>query len=155
MTVANRSATRDQIRPMLRRAAERIIAIDSENNTIATEDAPRPDPAQTWRARQAPKTGAACVADMIEQCEEIWLAGDALPVSVNRRLARLKHLLMQQLSGDTVSLRDLRAALTGSQFAYFQEHLNTRTFDEKVFGDGMPVALKPYQRLLKSADLQC
>jgi hypothetical protein len=95
------------------------------------------------------------VAEEVAAAALTWQFKDELTADEHNRLALLNKLLAQQLSGKTVSISQIKQALTEGEFADYEHSLTQPiTEAEFLYADGTPDVLKRYNIKLRDADLQ-
>ena len=82
-----------------------------------------------------------------------WLLREPLTTQETQRLQAVNRAVLCALTGTTVTLKQLRCALTPLQLTQFEQSL-TETHDpsEYHYGTGMPDELRRYNKLLNKAD---
>lgn len=84
---------------------------------------------------------------------QTWQFKDELTADEYHRLLRLNKLLVQQLSGKSVSRSTIKRSLTHAEFADYENSLTQPvSIAEVMYADGVPDVLKRYNLMLRDAD---
>jgi hypothetical protein len=115
------------------------------------------------RDRELPASGVYTFteADYVDGREEAEYQIPDLPLrTINdavevQRLSRLNTLLERMVVGSSISIAELKAALTLQQYEdYLDSVTNPKQVEEVLYGSGMPEDLRSYNRKLQAADFQ-
>jgi hypothetical protein len=95
------------------------------------------------------------VANEVAAAVLTWQFKDELTTDEHNRLTLLNKLLTQQLRGKTVSISNLKKALTEVEYAEYERSLaEPISISEVLYADGVPAELKHYKLMLRDADFQ-
>lgn len=95
------------------------------------------------------------VAEEVAAAAASWKFKPDLSASEYSRLVLLNKLLSQQLRGKTVSIGNLKSALTAEEYAEYESSLaEPISSSEILYADGVPKELKRYNLMLRDADFQ-
>lgn len=139
---------------------ERILEVEYINYSTPTRFDPATDTVVNdsgvsvdFEAEQ--KHADKIVAEEVAADALTWQFRDELTADEYNRLTLLNKLLAQQLRGKTVSISQIKQALTEDEFAGYQQSLlEPVTISEIEYADGVPDALKNYNIKLRDADFQ-
>lgn len=95
--------------------------------------------------------------DAQEQCDYVdpnFPLRECVSATDGARLDRIVELINLALSGKNIPVAKLKLALTADEFSEFNDSV-TSVFEQSeiLYGDGMPVHLKSYNKKLNAADL--
>jgi hypothetical protein len=95
------------------------------------------------------------VADEVAAAVLTWKLKDVLTADEHNRLTLLNRLLAQQLRDKTVSISQIKQALTDDEYADYERSLSVQsTISEVLYADGVPDALTRYNVKLREGDFQ-
>jgi hypothetical protein len=101
------------------------------------------------------KLADSIVAEEVAAAALTWQFKDVLTADEHNRLVLLNTLLSQQLRGKTVSVAQIKQALTEHEYAEYESSLTQPvTTAEIMYADGVPNTLKRYNIKLREADFQ-
>lgn len=146
----------------MRGVVERMLEVENINYSIPQRFDPANDTAVDENSLNIPidfeaeqQAADKVVAEEVAAAVLTWQFKDELTADEHNRLTLLNKLLSQQLRGKTVSVGQLKQALTEDEFADYESSLTQPvTTAEVLYADGVPDTLKRYNIMLREADFQ-
>lgn len=146
----------------MRDVVERMLEVEYINYTIPQRFDPATDTVVDENSLNIPidfeaeqNAADSIVAEEVAAAALTWQFKDELTANEHSRLTLLNKLLSQQLRGKTVSIGQIKKALTEEELADFEHSLiQPVTTAEVMYVDGVPGILKRYNIMLREADFQ-
>lgn len=146
----------------MRGVVERMLEVENINYSIPQRFDPATDTVVDENSLNIPidfeaeqQAADKLVAEEVVAAVMTWQFKQELTVDEHSRLTLLNKLLSQQLRGKTVSIGQIKQALTEDEFADYERSLSVPvTLSEIKYADGVPDVLKRYNVKLRDADFQ-
>jgi hypothetical protein len=146
----------------VRGVVERMLEVENINYSIPQRFDPATDTVVDENSLSIPidfgaeqQAADKLVADEVVAAVMTWQFKDELTADEHNRLTLLNKLLSQQLRGKTVSISQIKQALTEDEYADYENSLTQPvTRAEVLYADGVPDVLTRYNIKLREADFQ-
>lgn len=147
---------------LVRGVVERMLEVENINYSIPTRFDPATDTVVDENSLNIPidfeaeqRAADKLVAEEVVAAVMTWQFKQELTADEHSRLTLLNKLLAQQLRGKTVSIKQIKQALTEVEYADYESSLTQPvTMAEVLYADGVPDVLKRYNVKLRDADFQ-